>query len=270
MNGELNRIDVAQKHNIIKMSENLDEEQKRQEEQYDFPYHYIPTNEGGTFTQTRQWSWGYRYLGGIQIVLDQLADIEFKSLIDIGCGDGRFLRELAKKYPETEMLGVDYSQRAIDFANAMNPNISYECRDIVEDELLKKYDVVTLIEVLEHIPPDNLQNFVDATVDMIRNNGKIILTVPHKNKSVQKKHYQHFNQELLTRIFENQFNRLEFIPFDELSRLLKLTQKLLGGRGSQYIITNESVKSWFWNFYRSRYLYTSEKKCGRIAMIGYR
>ncbi|MBC8252913.1 MAG: anion permease, partial [Ardenticatenia bacterium] len=80
-----------------------------QDREYAYPYHYIPTWENGQFSQVQYWSWGYRYLGGIQVVLDQLRKLSFETLVDIGCGDGRFLREAKARFPEARMLGVDYS-----------------------------------------------------------------------------------------------------------------------------------------------------------------
>jgi len=248
--------------------DDLDEEQRKQEVQYEFPYHYIPTLKDGQFSQTRHWSWGYRYLGGFRVVLDRLTDLEFDSLVDIGCGDGRFLRELDSEYPDVETFGVDYSERAIDFARAMNPELTYECRDIVEDGLERTYDVATLIEVLEHIPPQELPEFVEATVDVVADDGTVVLTVPHENKVPRDKHYQHFDREQLTDILSDHFERLEFVHFDNVrSKPLTALQRLLGGRGAHYLITNSTIQSLFWRLYTTRYLYTSEERCGRIAAV---
>ena len=247
---------------------NLDEEQEIQEVQYSFPYHYIPETDYETqFSQTKHWSWGYQYLGGILIVLDQLEKLKFDSIIDVGCGDGRFLHELNKQYPEVNKLGIDYSQRAIDMANAMNPDITYSCLDITSENVDKKSKIVSLIEVLEHIPPTELEEFIEETVSLVSEDGYVIITVPHENKSVQKKHYQHFNREKLTHLLDRHFRTLEFIPFDQQSRILNYVQNLLGGRGSHYIITNETIKSVFWTIYTSHYLYSSESDCGRIAVV---
>jgi SAM-dependent methyltransferase len=246
----------------------LDTEQEIQEEQYEFPYHYIPEiDTGGDFSQTRQWSWGYRYLGGMRVVFDQLKQFDFDSLADIGCGDGRFLLEVRKRYPEVDLLGIDYSERAIDMANAMNPGIKYESQDIIENSVNEQFEVVTLIEVLEHIPPNKLSEFIESIVEILDGGGILILTVPHNNKPVQDKHYQHFSQKELFNLFERHFDNLDFIPFDKQSRILYRLQKLLGGRGSHYVITNSTIKSSFWRLYTSCYLYTSESKCSRIAMV---
>ncbi len=67
----------------------LDTIQLTQEEQYTYPYHHIPSWEANSFAQNQYWSWGFRYLGGLKVVMDALEGIDFKSIIDIGCGDGR-------------------------------------------------------------------------------------------------------------------------------------------------------------------------------------
>ena len=87
----------------------LEMPQQAQEDQYSFPYHYLPSWSAKGLILARYWPWGYRYLGGLMLVLDQLQPYRFASLIDIGCGDGRFLREAAKVYPDAHLLGVDYS-----------------------------------------------------------------------------------------------------------------------------------------------------------------
>ena len=88
-----------------------DRQTRAQEGEYAFPYHYIPTLKGSKFSSTRHWDWGFRYLGGMQLALDQLADAKFAALIDIGCGVGRFLREVAGRFPGARLLGIDAQAR---------------------------------------------------------------------------------------------------------------------------------------------------------------
>lgn len=84
-----------------------DDEPHIQEAQYKYPYHYIPRVADGCFSQLQYWSWGMHYLGGMEVVLNQINSWTFDSLVDVGCGDGRFLRELAAERPAIDTLGID-------------------------------------------------------------------------------------------------------------------------------------------------------------------
>ncbi len=245
-----------------------DNKQTIQEEEYSYPYHYIPTIEDGRFSQVCYWSWGFRYLGGIKVVLDQLDKCSFSSLIDIGCGDGRFLREVSKKFPQARLLGIDYSQRAVQLATAMNPDISYKAVDVSTTALEQRFDAATLIEVLEHIPPDQIKPFIENTVDALSADGCLIITVPHENKRLQGKHYQHFTSKSLLALLQPYFHSIDFIPFDTRSTLVKRLKKLLGGEGKYFIVNHPRILSWFYRLYETRFLYPSnEQRCLRIAVV---
>ena len=51
------------------MDKHLHKQQRIQENEYEFPYHYVPRWDGSAFSTTRHWSWGHRYLGGLQVVM---------------------------------------------------------------------------------------------------------------------------------------------------------------------------------------------------------
>lgn len=245
----------------------LYEEQRTQEAEFAFPYHYIPTWQNGGFAQTKYWHWGFRYLGGIQVVLDQLATLSFDSLLDIGCGDGRFIREVAIRYPDRTLLGVDYSERAVGLAKALNPGLDYQVTDVTTELCPKNFDIVTLIEVLEHVPPEHVSAFITGVAGALNAQGRLILTVPHTNKSVNAKHFQHFNSDLLYKILTPYFADIAFIPFDSRSKVITILLHLIGGQGNHYVLTNASVLKWFYKMYCKRYLCTDEGNCLRIAVL---
>lgn len=252
----------------MSQSDNMDRKQRIQDREYRFPYHYIPARDNKGFTQTRHWSWGFRYLGGLRVVLDGLERQPFESLVDIGCGDGRFLREVAREFPHARLAGIDYSERAIRLARAMNPGLDYRAENILEGSADERFEVATAIEVLEHIPPEDLPQFLEAIARRMEEGGRFLLTVPHINKAVSAKHYQHFDSGKLRALLEPHFTDLEFVPFDHNSRLLVLLSRLMGGGGSQYLITNRRLNDALYRLYLRRWLYTgSEKRCQRIAVF---
>ena len=127
----------------------------RQEEQYGFPYHHIPSLENGRFSQIRTWPWGYMYMACLGAVLDYIEQKSFTSLLDIGCGDGKLLYEARKRFPDAELSGNDYSEHAIALAKAFNvKNDVYLSTQPTETLMAQRgpFDVVVAFEVLEHIP----------------------------------------------------------------------------------------------------------------------
>jgi cyclopropane fatty-acyl-phospholipid synthase-like methyltransferase len=250
------------------MQKMLDREQQYQEAHYEFPYHYIPMWTDNRFSQVRYWTSGLGYIGRIKFVFDQLEKRSFDSLIDIGCGDGRFLGEVAKRYRQVRLLGVDYSQRAIKLAEAMNPDLDYKTIDIVKETLVDRFEVATVIEVLEHIPPEQTDRFLRGVANTLREHGRLILTVPHANRKVANRHYQHFDSDRLREVLEPYFRDIDFILLQPASRVMGVIARLIGGKGNHFIITNPRLLFWIYRLYIRRYLYTDdEQKCGGIAAI---
>lgn len=249
----------------------LDSKQQIQEDQYEYPYHYIPTcADDGAFSQTQHWSWGFRYLGGL-LVAQELCEAEpFTSLVDVGCGDGRFLAQINKALPDIRTKGVDYSDRAIHLAKSLNPTIDFEARDITKSLPTEndRYDVLTLIEVIEHIPPADLPCFLKACANRVRSGGRIIITVPHANKPLNPKHYQHFNSTMITDVLPPEAEVLGFKFFDRRSKVVTALSYLLGGNGDNFVVTNKLLNRKFFEFYRKNGLYAkTEQDCMRIACM---
>ncbi|MDC0376153.1 class I SAM-dependent methyltransferase [Pelagibacteraceae bacterium] len=46
-------------------------------------------------------------------------DQSIKSIVDVGCGDGRITKELSETFNTKKILGIDYSSKAINLAKAL-------------------------------------------------------------------------------------------------------------------------------------------------------
>lgn len=117
----------------------MDSKQELQQQAYRIPYHYLPVIEEGHFSQHQHWSWRYRYLGRLKITLEILEKTPFQSLLDVGCGDGRFLREVQSRFSGKRLLGVDYSEKAVKWARSLNPELQFEAVDIVQCPLKEQF-----------------------------------------------------------------------------------------------------------------------------------
>ena len=80
-----------------------------QSEQYRIPYHWIPT------TTERMWKWPYalEYLCYIKHITEIVHTLGVKTLLDVGCGDGRFIEELP---PTVKAQGCDLDSNATRWA----------------------------------------------------------------------------------------------------------------------------------------------------------
>ena len=165
-----------------------------QNRHYIFPYHHIPhQTRDGTCFRSRALGWGLEYLCYSLELKALVESIRPDSILDVGCGDGRFLNllddSIAKK------VGVDLSERAIGFAKAFGPHIDFRVADVAE--LSESFEVVTLIEVLEHIPDEIMVGFLTAVYERLKAGGSLIISVPTTVFPTLGKHYRHYDEELL-------------------------------------------------------------------------
>lgn len=71
-------------------------------------------------------------------------------LLDVGCGNGALLRSFAAEFPSWELIGVDRSESGADAVRVI-PGVQ---RFVVggPEDAPGRYDLITLIHVLEHVP----------------------------------------------------------------------------------------------------------------------
>ena len=188
-----------------------------------------------------------------------------QSIIDIGCGEGRLTRELHLKFKNSVVHGVDYSIKSINMAKALNSdmNIDFFAKNIIEDSLKRTYDVATLMEVYEHIPPEISNDFLSGIHKLLNNEGILHLTVPHKNVLVSAHHFRHFSVKSLVTELEPYFDIIEVMPFERISIKRKWLMKLFINKF--FILNHKTLTTKLYNYYKSSLFYVQkEDQCQRI------
>jgi 2-polyprenyl-3-methyl-5-hydroxy-6-metoxy-1,4-benzoquinol methylase len=120
-----------------------------------------------------------RWLGGNLVTVNSLKKVlknhskeQALSIVDIGCGHGDILRDVAKfgrknGYKMT-LLGVDANPTAIAYANELStayPEVHFKTEDIFSDEFKKReFDVVLATLFLHHFKEESLVSFLDNTL----------------------------------------------------------------------------------------------------------
>lgn len=136
-----------------------------------------------------------RWLGGNLVTLNSLKkviknhskEVEL-SIIDIGCGHGDILRDIAKfgrkKGYKMKLLGVDANPAAIEYANELStkfPELSFKTEDIFsEDFKNRKFDVVVATLFLHHFKEEQLVPFLENTLKQTQIG--IVVNDLHRNK----------------------------------------------------------------------------------------
>jgi 2-polyprenyl-3-methyl-5-hydroxy-6-metoxy-1,4-benzoquinol methylase len=241
-------------------------QQANQEKEYFFPYHYVMQFGNDQFRHFFLDTWAINYGSTVEYLLGKIDAGQDKRIIDIGCGDGRFSRELSLAFESSTVVGIDYSRRAIALASAMNAdtaNLKFECIDITETHSLGTFDVAVLMEVFEHIPIEDTGKFMKSVRALLSDNGFLYLTVPHANKPVEYTHFQHFTIEKISDCLRPYFEIAEIVPFEKNTWYRAFVLKILSNK--LFILNNPHLLSMIYRCYKKRlFSCVSENECQRI------
>jgi len=137
------------------------------------------TRFGDSFSATR-----HRIQPGVRRVLEMLKGDE--SILDLGCGNGEFARELAKRGHRGSYLGVDFSLPLLQDAEAQPKDFSarFMQMDLTKlsafsDQLsvVGGWPVVTAFAVLHHIPSQELRlNILRIVYQLLKADGNFTLS----------------------------------------------------------------------------------------------
>ena len=104
-------------------------------------------------------------------------------VLDIGCGPGTFMGNLKKEKKDLECIGIDFSPQQIDYASRNYPDAKFYCADAYDtktlDSIGKSFDVITIVEVIEHISNLDSIRLLRRAKELLKPSGKIIITTPN-------------------------------------------------------------------------------------------
>ena len=111
------------------------------------------------------------------------AQLEGASVLDVGCGGGILTEAMARR--GAKVTGIDLSEKALRVAqlHLLESTLSIEYLAVGADELSNsrggKYDVVTCMELLEHVPEPAAM--VAACARLVRPGGQVFFSTINRN-----------------------------------------------------------------------------------------
>ena len=115
--------------------------------------------------------------------INALAQLSGKRVLDVGCGGGILAEAIAKK--GAMVKGIDLSKKALKVADLHSlesgVNVNYEL--IAAEDLAAResgvYDVVTCMEMLEHVPDPSA--VVQACATLMKPGGQVFFSTLNRN-----------------------------------------------------------------------------------------
>jgi DNA-directed RNA polymerase subunit RPC12/RpoP len=171
-----------------------------------------------------------------------LIPAEARSLLDIGAGQGGFLKWLEDHRPELSLAGLERARAAVAAAVCRTPIEVGSVEQLPYDDAA--FDVVTALEVLEHLPQ---ATYAAGRAELVRVARSIIVSVPHAEQLTQVRcpecgcrfhpnyHMRSFDPGAFGSLFDGfVLDRQEVISFDDYvgGTVIRAGYRLLrGGAG---------------------------------------
>jgi 3' terminal RNA ribose 2'-O-methyltransferase Hen1 len=117
------------------------------------------------------------------------------SVIDLGCGEGKLLKQLLPLKSVTRLAGLDVSHRALEIAHerlnidrlpkALQGKLTLLHGSLIyRDARIEGYDIATVVEVIEHLDQSRLGAFTRVLFEYARP-GTIVMTTPNREYNVK-------------------------------------------------------------------------------------
>lgn len=111
-----------------------------------------------------------------------------KKVLEIGCGEGAFLKMMLQKGIEN-IEAIELNEKAAATLSNAGFKVNVETIEAFSLNNKEKYDVVCFFQVLEHIY--DVKSFLDASLLTLKIGGKMVIAVPNNNPYLYKHDINH-------------------------------------------------------------------------------
>ena len=171
-------------------------------------------------------------LSGRHYACADAIDYRGKKIINLGCGNGAFEFLVADK--AKEIVGVEIKDEDLFTAREECKtfgNVNFVEANILEDNFPEEQicDVVTMFDVIEHVPKDTEPFVLGRIHKMLRPRGQVVISTPLENKTkffdpawyLKPKHRHYTKEQLVEMANEKVTGDVMVKTADQLLTLLK-------------------------------------------------
>ncbi|MCH5187043.1 MAG: class I SAM-dependent methyltransferase [Oscillospiraceae bacterium] len=144
---------------------------------------------------------GTQELPRVKRTIGFLRSVSFESMLDVGSGRGVFIRPFMEAFPWVRVTSLDLLENRVSFLNELSAGgfsqLHAEQKNICDQPFPENsFDVVTMLEVLEHIP--EVDKAIAAAVRMAKK--YVVVSVPSRPDD-NPEHIHLLTKEILTDLF---------------------------------------------------------------------
>jgi 2-polyprenyl-3-methyl-5-hydroxy-6-metoxy-1,4-benzoquinol methylase len=115
-------------------------------------------------------------------VFSILGRMSISSVLDVGCAQGHYSVRIARRYPNSQVKGTDFNEEKLDTACLVKKafglrNLTFEKTDVCPNDTREKYDLVLLLQVIEHLEDD--RTALARIRQVVDEKGHLIITAPN-------------------------------------------------------------------------------------------
>lgn len=117
-------------------------------------------------------------------LISRLRECEPKKILDLGCGPGNSTHNLAVRFPNAEITGVDFSEDMLAKARQTYPELSF-VQGCIPDDLEKldgKFDLIFSNACIQWIPEHAV--LIPAVFDKLADGGTLAVQTPYIQKAL--------------------------------------------------------------------------------------
>lgn len=162
-------------------------------------------------------------------------------VLDLGCGIG-ITTEFIHSLGVEKVIGVDLSPKLIEYAKSTVANVQFIAHDITTLELNEQYDVISLCDVMEHVPRDRYPDLFRVIRKHLKEEGIVFITIPDPE-------YLDFIRKVMPDKLQIIDNSILYQEINDLCRDNQLSIKFfnaykifIDNEYNEYVITTQNFK----------------------------